>query len=1334
MFSSNVVTSSTLSSLRNPRRRQRTSSDEGVKPPQAKRQRSALRHDDYNTTEGDLKDRESSESEAALEWSTPGQRNTDASPKELPLRGPRKAEKHGRSGVSPLLASYDFYTVSHLPPLPEPIRNRPTVPFRFIVAPECGCCLALTRDQAIVWPYLANSVTSSSNEVLTLPIPNPSPHSSDPLPLGTFISRSSTSDPGLVVVVPSTGRVTFWETLSNANVIGLAKQRKNGVRGEIPSMMPGEWATEIINAEPAGVIVTLSSGRFAHVTVRDAQGKPAVSAEFLRGTLQSSTGGILGGIRNVLSGTAWRRRIVTAKAGRSCQRGQRDIIIATNSGTIELWDTHWSNGNSLKARVDVNQAIGQVLVENKLAVSEDIRSSLQLLDFTLRDRSKVSDLSASNELSVWTLVTVSRENSRSYFIVGLDISESLVLPGPIFPLKYRSRTDDSVNRWSPRMVVPDPGNTAFVLLGDGVALVSLVTPEESPSTQLLVDTNDIPTPFQDYIHFRTGFGISGYGFERASDAQEYPSCIVMLQNFGLIRISPLPRLASTTGIEESKITAKSRLEQIVFYENTSTNPIDFSGYDELYSSSTTLENAALQVNDEILRSSSRFVATAVPSLEQQMKLRASALRKLAVFLKEAQIELSYLARWTLLWGAEKMAAQRAIWRVHQNFTKNDSIQQTHLEHVLEQMGEKFKTPLDSDSGETDPVRHWFIHDTWRMEYVIPWILNSFRDSNKGQPKMGLPRATHVWEASELSLAALETAYKFRRENAPLYGLQYEFPDLVGTSAPRYSELPEFWTSHHINCTETDELLGIELKICVQWVHQSGKTRVAGPQAIEKLKENIPRQFTTLSQLCLERAQWCAAQSSPEIVEAGKSLLNMHIERRTAKLFKMAAIGLTEEAIALAERFSDMKALVELMMGLREEIKEHNVPQTATGMSSTTQEEKMLNWRRRINNYFNKFGEKFGDAFFTRQIVIGTPANLLRMREYQDYLTRFLRKRPAYAKVGWINEVIGERDYHRASKALEDLAVFGESDLWSKKVEISIAKLAKLVLLQPTRELSLKEVVQNETHHFDYQLNVTTIQELIYEHMLPALHGAIDESAELQLANEQFGKIVVESKPALREALQRGLAKVVGKCPAEPDELIDVLTLMDPIQFPEIEDDDVVGREFALALKVLKNSDIARQEPSYRVVLEKMVWRRCMIRDNWEAINMTNQKGDEEVEAAIRSTALFRTLSEYATELEQLSEPLSQLYTPSQLLDTTIFPQRLASRLLPEQRAHLENDLNLENELLRAYIDRGRLDEWYSWILDVTQTKTLEVQEKFGTQNTEPSPKEEAVMQPREQQP
>ena len=546
------------------------------------------------------------------------------------------------------------------------------------------------------------------------------------------------------------------------------------------------------------------------------------------------------------------------------------------------------------------------------------------------------------------------------------------------------------------------------------------------------------------------------------------------------------------------------------------------------------------------------------------------------------------------------------------------------------MGERFKTKLSNTNDDGDQIRQWFIHDTWRVEYIIPWILNCIRDIHRTTPKIGRTFAEQLHEASELSLAALETSFRFREKNAVLYGLDDFVHDNSGVSASQYTTLPEFWTSRSISYAETEHLLDLELNTCIQWMRQkvpkSGSPDSVVHRIIRKIEQNIPRQFNAFAQIHAERIRWTLAQDSMELHNEGNTLQNSHLQRRKTQLFKMAAIGLLEEAISLAERFQDMEALVELMVDVQDQIKQRRIRQSLSNADPEVPDDEMKHWGRRIDTYFERFGETWAEAFFSRQISVGQPGMLLVMREYQSHVTRFLRKRPSFLKLSWINDIVGEHDYDTASRALRHLATHQESDLWSKRVELSLGKLARLADFEKSGVNDMDDI-QDEIKRFDADSELATIEEMLYGHLVPALHGAIDQRAEFQLASEQFGRLIVRGKPAFREVLQRGLAKLVARNPISPEEMINVLTLMDPVQFLEGGDDEIVGREFALALRVLRLSNFGQCDRRYYEVLEKMIWRRCMIRDKWEVINETGQKGIKEAESEIRGTALFRTLVE-----------------------------------------------------------------------------------------------------------
>jgi nuclear pore complex protein Nup133 len=189
-----------------------------------------------------------------------------------------------------------------------------TDPLRCFFAPSHNYALAVTPSHAIIWPYSVSSSTPSAAETFTVSIPEACRDTYGAVPLGVLLSTATGGHPGLLVVIPSTGKLIYWETVSSAASLGLSRQKQNGIQGSTPSLLSGEYATEIMNCEPSGIIVVFSSGRVAHVTLRDPQGKPSVLVNFLSTSI-GGAGGFLGGIKNVLGGGSWRKE-VTAVQGR----------------------------------------------------------------------------------------------------------------------------------------------------------------------------------------------------------------------------------------------------------------------------------------------------------------------------------------------------------------------------------------------------------------------------------------------------------------------------------------------------------------------------------------------------------------------------------------------------------------------------------------------------------------------------------------------------------------------------------------------------------------------------------------------------------------------------------------------------------------------------------------------------------------------------------------------------------------------------------------------------------------------------------------------------------
>ncbi|KAJ5193740.1 hypothetical protein N7491_001071 [Penicillium cf. griseofulvum] len=1280
---------------RNTRRRQRTSSDDSVKPPKAKRQRSVLRRPDESPSDTNL-------GRELAKLPTPTAPNGDITPTDeinteahLSARVSKQGDGSGNSNEGTIvLSSTDFYTVDQLPSLPDQIRGLQSEPLKCFFGPGHAYALALTRSHAIVWPYSAPASSPSPSETFTVSIPESCRDPKGAVPLGVLLSTATGDHPGLLVIIPSTGKVIYWETVSSAASLGLSRQKQNGIQGSTPSMLSGEYATEILNAEPSGIIVTFSSGRVAHITLRDPQGKPSVLVNFLRSTAGTGGGGIFGGIKNVFASGSWRKEVTAVRAGGSHQRGQRDVIIATSTGLVEIWDTHWNHGNTLKKRYDLKDEILAALPEHHTNSPND--PELKVVDFAF---SALHSSDGAVQLSdgSWRLFMVVRPpqwlETRELFVVQVHLSgnDSRVVSTHAVDLRHISASLLETSK--PKIFVPKPEETAFILVGQSLVILSLTSVEESPSSQLLLDSNKLPLPFQDTIHLRSGTDheILGSTSEDESNDSPYAACVLMLRNFGVIRVTALPRPGTEQDVDEPQVTAKHKLEQAVFFGTMAKNPLDLSSEGDLNFPPSEMEQASLEICRELLQSDTRFIPTTAISLEQNLRLRAKALDDLASLLSRQGNPLSRPARWELLWGAEKIAAQRAMWKIQEACKTKNGDEASFLGHVIGSMHDKFKTPINPQHGETDPVRQWFLRDSYRMEHIIPWIKNAIKLGRGNTSNPARTLSEKILAASELFLAVTETAFRYRDEHVALYGLREDFLE-DGVLADGYEDLPEFWTSRSVGYSEAGHLLDLELDSCRSWKTPASAADTPDAHVLNQVAKNSYRHLRVIGQMHRERTRWLSAQGDPNLMDESVSIEQTHLEDRKWQLFKLAGIDHLADAVELAESFRDMGALVELIIELQDQ-KASQHPRTEPPSDVSTNKTE-IDADQLIAKYFDKFGDVWADAYFSRQIAMGYPGILFTMRKYQPAITRFLQSNPAYSRLSWINDVTGEDDYDAAAASLENLAL-GEKDLWSHRVEISLAKLGKLATQERLDSPVAASTLQEDVKRLDDYVEVDGIQDILYGYMEPILQGAIDRKAEVELVVGQFGDHIFEDRPSLHEILSDALSTLIDRQVVGADGLIDILTLMGPAQLADDGESEFVRSEFHLALQALDYGRYGQRDPSYLKALQRLIWRRCLIKDDWVARGKAAEGSNGNAHNSVADTALYRSLT--ACLEEPRNAGLHSLYTPlspAEALMTDSDSDILVSRFRPEQKSRVASDLETENDILRQCIDVGKLDFWF----------------------------------------
>ncbi|KFY22022.1 hypothetical protein V493_06910 [Pseudogymnoascus sp. VKM F-4281 (FW-2241)] len=1243
MFSPATINSTPAANTRNARRRPRPTSSENIAlQPKAKRQRSSL-HD--NTFVAPDAAPEMQEVKAKKSSAGVARHESIAEPqgtirRDLTVRGKKTktAERSGKGDGSTILTSNDVYTVSRLPALPDRLQSTTTGRQHGAIYSDSGYALALTTTHAIVWPYALNTTTP---ETFTFALPYPAKHTSEHLPLGSLVSASaSTPEPGLVVVMPSSGKITYWESIASAATLDLIQQQRHGVELTIPGLLHGEVVIQILNAESAGFLLSFSSGRLAYMSVRDGQGRPAISVQFLRGTSGAGNGGIFGSIRNALSSSSWRGDLAAARAGPSLKPGEREIVSASTKGRLQAWSLHRGGHNTLEAEGDTRELIVDEMKRSDSSLASLDLESFEVLDFSFapqggdKEDSNALTYRDDNGTELLMLTSLGGHGICHYALVRVYLRQKEVIVGAVHHLHSYSTPVSRTSTSKPRLYLPKPGMAAFVVFDRAVVVTSMASEPESPNQQLGMKAKY----FEDVVDFRTDAGveITGSGMEEphtpshgAEDIRsrrhkaKFPAVVLLVKGGGIIRIATTDPKKFTAG-EAPQVTVKSKLDQAVFFGILENNPLSFAGRPEIQFSAEEVGQAALQLSHEVLSSTTAHIPSIPASIEQNLRVRAQALHSLATHIKKMNVELDRLTKWKLLWDAEKLNGAKGAWSNYDTLISSKPVGQKRSlwNDIVECLHEEYKVMPSKEFGEVDRVRHYFIHDIHRFEMVVPWAFQAvklrYEDSDLGQPKV----AELISEANDLLIGALDGAYAFRAANLALYGLQGE--DVQnGILMKDYQGLPEPWTCQLYMADnakrQTDLAIGMVRK---NWPPTAGEGQ-PDPDVIDKIRLECPEMLDLACRSTTEKCRWYLDQEDKKRHSQGLQMQQAYFKVRESQIYNLSEIGLVDEGIELAEKHRVFDTLVPLIV---EEIQRTNEAiaevEATPGGDPTDLKARVARLQAQVEGYFDLFGMEWARSLYSYYIKEGELFALLSDNDtHQKYLTAFLRSKKEYAKVSWINEVTQEKDYQRASAELLDLGLHRERDLWSKKVQLSIGKLARLAgrnsgangLVLPDSE---------EMRETEAQLEIIRIQGLVHKHVRGAVKGAIDDTAERQLALEVYDNPSLRGKTALATVLHEKLGWLLDHKAMGALDLVDLLTLLGPDSRGE-SGGVLEGEEFHHALLALNAAGPAEGE-EFRLA-EQGVWRRCMLRDDWGAINDTDAKSDEEVRWRLEGTALYKTL-------------------------------------------------------------------------------------------------------------
>ncbi|KAF2709162.1 hypothetical protein K504DRAFT_467140 [Pleomassaria siparia CBS 279.74] len=1298
MFSPEASALSARGSLRNPRRRQRKDSDG---PQQPRRKRSKLSNDTFqltNDAHAHARVNGNGNGKGSLKMNGYAHHQEDSPPNatiDIPVREKKEPPKRGvKSDTALYLTKNENYTVKRLPSFPSNLLRGP-VPFQASALPSAGLALALTYNSAILWDY---TTVSGPSKVVTLPLPF-GLKDSESLPLGAIVRNGPTNEYGILAVAPSSGKITFWENVESAEARSHFPQRHNGVDGAV-KLYSGETIVKLVDVKHAGYVLVFSSGRLAQLTLRDPQGRPSISVGMMNSP--SASNGSFFSFKGLLGG-AIRRTIVSVQAHAS-ERGQMDVISATGNGLFQLWDLNFTGQQqNFNQEIDVHAEM-LAAVQQGSAPETRAQQEVHILDFAIMNKEN-----ASGAFSLLVLVALSGRNLLDYSLLEVDLSDNCGTVSRAIPIRTFHQTQ-MPKEATGTLLLPLPGHTAFVQFPGAISVVSLAKPEVSPESQLLSDSGEPILPFQDTVYFREdrNVHVCGHALEYVGKKDKLASILVFVQDFGVVQITAQPPAKTTELIDRCKVTAKSKLYQATFFSKVPGNILDFSIKSRFAFSQSEVESAAITISLATIKSEIEFFEKVPTSMDDHIGQRAFALRSLITLLRLDYPPISPKIAWRLLWNAEKLAAASELWKwyqakLHDKEARPEAYPESLLlNDMVKAVSDKFKTKIDTALGETDPVRQFFLRDLGSLEILLLWAFQYLRlvylkDDSKTKPAV----LQRISEGNDVFLIALETAFAFREEHVAFYGLD---PDSIegGLLKPGhgYDLLPHFWTSTHNIVANLRSIIDVGRKVSLETYEQNVQEELA-----QKVAKDNPRLVKLGCQTTIERYRWCLEQSDEQKIEAGKALrAEFETKVRPDHIYKLVGIGLAYEGMNLAEYYHDMPTLVRLIWDETTYLEE-NRASTQSKMELAEIMVKLNRIRDRIHRCFETYGDAWAEAFYSQYINENQSGQLL-MNEHlnQPALTKFLRADPSRARLRWINEVNGERNYDGAAEALLT-ASKQETNSWCFKVEMSIAKLALLCKHQETPSDELERapketpkestLAENKLRAVKCQLEFAKIQDRVYERLLPTIAGALDNDSAVQLLMAEFGQGRLTDRPGHQQLLQQGFEELIHNRVLDPALLVDVLTLMtydETVPPTEI----IQSNEFAFALKVISLSYRTLHKTS-QSSLVKLVWKRLLLKDDWASINDTKNVPDEQLQEMLAHTTAGWTWKAFQKMLED--DKLNRLVAPPpkvvDLVGAGCTHGELCIRFASEDiRTRIIADNVADDTMLQDMIKKHRLEGWF----------------------------------------
>lgn len=610
------------------------------------------------------------------------------------------------------LTKNDKYCVSRLPALP-PVLNDDHMGddsglLNGYADGKTDFALVVSEKSINVWPY-----NSSDDVPISFEFPL-GEGTQDALQLA-ILTRSSPGtslDPGLVIINSTTGHVLFYESVQQAPALGMINSKSIETKINLLANQ-GEYITLAENVEPAGIVVATSWKRVVLVLLRDHKGTPKLSSlELSRPSTSSRFFSSWIGSKD----DAITDEIVSLKAGRTLNQGStQEIIVQYASGTFRKYVYQASSTGApyIDHKKTLLYRLASYLESNIDGFIPGSVVNVKFLDlwpaFFQNLHSGSSDLFIA---LVCVQSSLKGANEERLALLTMKINESgvMITRSHLLPEVHTAHNLSLVSK--PKLFIPKPGTSAFVVIGPAVVLCDL-----SSDTAKASEFFYYKPKWEDTIKFKAEMQVIGFGYEDQTKVDENPALLLITADFGVIRIekfvgSDADHYSSDEDFNPVTIL-KSHIQQAIYF---SESPVmDFNvGSD--YPNEVVVE-AVSQVTTELLECSSPYLPPYFSSTRDSFALRLRLLTSLITFFKE-----NFDSCWDTVYPQivevlEKVQVALNLW----NLIDKEGSEAKNLKKAVREI--LVDSHLVPNAG-SDVLRSYFEKDVSGILDVLTKLLNS----------------------------------------------------------------------------------------------------------------------------------------------------------------------------------------------------------------------------------------------------------------------------------------------------------------------------------------------------------------------------------------------------------------------------------------------------------------------------------------------------------------------------------------------------------------------------------------------------------------------------------